>query len=164
MSTFFWKSLTEEISQVFVDEPFISPIFNEPEKTEEDKFCAACKTGNLEMVISCLSNGVDPTIIKNCGVQLASRYGHISIVDLLLHEQPNRSDPSIFKNHAIQCASLYGHTEVVNLLIQDPRVNPADFFNFSLKLAIEHKHTAIISILLKDPRVKKLDDRQHKKQ
>jgi hypothetical protein len=129
MSKIFWKSFTEEISQVFEDEPFISPIFNEPEQTEEDKFMEACTTGNLEMVISCLANGVDPSLGQNVGIQKASGSGHISIVDLLVHEPLKRVDPSSFHNFAIQIARLYNRAEVENLLIQDPRVKKLDDFH-----------------------------------
>jgi surface antigen len=55
---------------------------------------------------------------------MASRYGHIAVVERLL--QDPRVDPSADDDDAFDLASKYGHVAVVNRLLQDPRVNKLD--------------------------------------
>ena len=60
---------------------------------------------------------------NNYAIQLASRKGHLEIVELLL--QDPRVDPSADDNYAIGWASQNGHLEIIKLLLQDPRVDPS---------------------------------------
>jgi ankyrin repeat protein len=84
-------------------------------------------------------------------IQIASRYGHLAVVDRLLQEA--RVDPSAGHNYAILLASDNGHLAVVDRLLQDPRVNPSDANNWAIRCASENGHLAVVDRLLQDMRV-----------
>ena len=91
--------------------------YQSPEKLE--LFQRACEIGKTDIVKSLLPH-IDPSAHNNYAIRLASRFGHLEIVKILL--QDSRVDPSAFNNYAIQWASENGHLEVVKFLLQDSRV------------------------------------------
>jgi ankyrin repeat protein len=94
---------------------------------------------------------VDPSNRNNLAIQVASRYGHLAAVTLLL--QDTRVNPSANDNWAIRYASQNGHLEVVTLLLQDPRVDPSANNNIAIRLASYYGHPSVSKILLQDHRV-----------
>src|SRR5690349_9739066 len=102
-------------------------------------------SSDVEEVKNALKEGVDPSAENNEGlyyhlnlinsaIRLASRYGHLEIVKLLMSD--SRVDPSAENNEglcyhlnlinsAIRLASRYGHLEIVKLLLSDNRVDPS---------------------------------------
>ena len=82
---------------------------------------------------------IDPAIEKRLNIRvesaicLASEYGHVEAVRLLLNDP--RVDPSADSNYAIRCSSNNGHAEVVKLLLDDPRVDPSADNNDAIRCA-----------------------------
>jgi len=62
---------------------------------------------------------VDPSMLGNIVIGLASERGRTEIVKLLLADK--RVDSSASNNIAIQIANENGHTETVKLLLSDER-------------------------------------------
>ena len=109
-----------------------------------DKFVFACGSGDITTVETLLPS-VDPSARNNWAIQVASCYGHIEIVRLLL-EDP-RVDPSACSNYAIRWASENGYLEVVRLLLTDSRVDPSALENMAIIWAKETGHTEIVDLL-----------------
>ena len=94
---------------------------------------------------------VNPGMIQNYPIRIASYYGHYDIVKLLLED--SRVNPGDLKSCAIGWASEKGHENIVELLLNNPKVNPEDADNFALKSAVEGMHYKIVELLLDDLRV-----------
>lgn len=100
----------------------------------EEEFKNAILEGDLNKVRECLKNGVDPnkeylvkyeyginsTEIPYYPIQLASQYGHLEIVKLLLND--NRVDPCVEDNYSIKMASLYAHRDIIRELLTNKKV------------------------------------------
>lgn len=114
----------------------------------ERQFKEAVKKGDFETVKSMLKV-IDPSIDDNYAIGCASRYGYLSIVNLLL-EDP-RVDPSSQNNFSIVWASSNGHLSTVERLLEDPRVDPSN--NHSIIYSTINGHLDVIKRLLQDPRV-----------
>ena len=87
-------------------------------EVKSDPFQDACITGDITTVATLLSppTSVDPSEYNNWALQLASYYGKVEIVRLLL-EDP-RVDPSAENNQATRWAKQNGYTEIVQLFIE----------------------------------------------
>ena len=100
---------------------------------------------------------IDPAIEKRLNgivesaIHLASRYGHVEVVKLLLNDP--RVDPSADNNDTIRWASLFGNVEVVKLLLNDPRVDPSADNNDAICLASNNRPFEVFKLLLNDPRL-----------
>jgi ankyrin repeat protein len=182
MSNKFWISLTKEIIQLFEDRE--TDETDETEETEEteteetetdeteldsisiynndefvDPFHNACHRGNVEMVQKYLNDGIDPSKDQNLSIQIASEFGHIEIVELLLQDTKNRVDPSASNNYAIRYACANGHISVVDRLLQDERVDPSADRNHALQLTCHYMNRLdIVNLLLQDSRVDPFDE------
>ena len=122
--------------------------------SEEEKwpyFRNAVQYGNVEWMDILILAGVDTTAKNNEAIVLASKYGHLSIVDRLL--QDPRADPSADGNYAIRSASENGHLPVVDRLLQDARVDPSAEGNQAICAASRNGHLSIVNRLLQDKRV-----------
>lgn len=111
-------------------------------------FLEAVKTGDSDKVKLLLNN---PAADNNDAIRLASRYGHLEVVRLLLLDK--RVDPAALSNDAIRIASQNGHLEVVRLLLADPRVDPAALNNGSILLASKYGYSDVVRLLLSNNRV-----------
>ena len=114
----------------------------------EKEFKEVVKKGDVEKVKNMLKD-VDPSMDDNYAICCASRYGYLSIVNLLL-EDP-RVDPSSQNNFCIVWASSNGHLSIVERLLEDPRVDPSN--NHSIIYSSINGHLSIVERLLQDPRV-----------
>jgi len=111
----------------------------------------AAKHGDVQLVDLLIQAGVDPSANDNEGLLLASKYGHLPVVNRLLQDE--RVDPSVEDNYAIRWACCYGHLSVVDRLLQDKRVNPAARDNYAIQTASENGHLSVVNRLLQDERV-----------
>ena len=103
--------------------------------TSDNTISWAIKNGHIEMVWSIIgSTGLDPKTI-GYGLRVASRQGHVGIVELLLAYENSRADTSVLCSGAIQAAADGGHTEVVKLLLTEPRVDPSESHNEAIRWA-----------------------------
>ena len=148
MSNKFWKSLTEEISHVFIER-----IETETKTIDQYLFIQACKEENIEMMDICLANGADPSFDNNNAICTASMNGCISVVIRLLQDDiKDRVNPACTFNFAIRHASFHGHVAIVDRLLQDSRVDPkADIFS-SIRDAAMNGHVDVVDLLLQDGR------------
>ena len=93
---------------------------------------------------------IDTTLNKAIGI--ASQYGHIEIVKLLLSDP--RIDPNADAfNYAITWASTNGYLEIVAMLLLDPRVDPSAENNSAIIWASANGKFDVVELLLSDPRV-----------
>jgi ankyrin repeat protein len=94
---------------------------------------------------------------------VASRYGHVDVVRVLLGDP--RVDPSAQSNDALRQACRWGHAAVVHLLLlHTPRVNvnqvpqppppPVSFINELLRVALRRGHVDVVRELLMQPGVR----------
>ena len=109
-----------------------------------DVFFNACQTGDVSAVTSLLSS-IDPSDDDNWAIQLASNYGHVDVVKLLLTDP--HVDPSVDGNWAIRAASYNGHIKVVYLLLTDLRVDPTVRNNYAIRWAKRNNHTEVVQLL-----------------
>ncbi|KAJ3009680.1 UNVERIFIED_CONTAM: hypothetical protein HDU68_002545, partial [Siphonaria sp. JEL0065] len=94
---------------------------------------------------------VDPSVVENEAVRIASKIGMVEGVRMLLSDP--RVDPSALDNEAIRLAAKEGHADVVRLLLMDPRVNSAACGNQAIREAAALGRAAVVALLLLDPRV-----------
>jgi len=109
-----------------------------------DDFTRACKDGDIATATRLLPS-VDPSSPDNWGIHMASFYGHLDVVRLLL-EDP-RVDPSSSSNYALRWASANGHLVVVQLLLTDSRVDSSALGNAAMNWAKQSGHTEIADLL-----------------
>jgi hypothetical protein len=170
MSKIFWNSLTAEIIKLFskAEEPLEETKSLEKEKME-DTFYEGCKTGNLEMVNTCIAYGIDPSGYTNVAFRIAVYKGYISVVDRLL--QDKRVDPRVNDYSALYSASQEGHLEILDLLFQDKRFTPTHAMkkyaillvtngidpycntNIAFRIAVDKGYILVMDRLLQDKRV-----------
>lgn len=96
--------------KLLLDDGRVDPGFH---PTEED----------LQIYQEAIDHGEDldhPYSITNMPIRMASKYGHLEIVRLLLDDK--RVDPTDRDNDAIWSAYENGHVDVVKLLLKDERV------------------------------------------
>lgn len=72
---------------------------------------------------------------QNFAISLASEYGHLDTVKLLLADP--RVDPSARKDYALRMACEYNHLEITKLLLADPRTDPSTTDNISVQIAAQ---------------------------
>ena len=100
----------------------------------------------VEWVLENMGGRVDPSANDNRAIKLASQYGHVDVVRLLLADP--RVDPSAIGNRAIQDASEGGHVEAVRQLLADPRVGPNAKYGLAVRMAIYHGHLEVVDLLM----------------
>lgn len=120
------------------------------EKHPEFVFLFSCEHGNVTQVRELLKL-VDPNLKKGKALELASKNGHLEIVQELLNDA--RIVPNLRKNSAIRAASAGGHESIVRTLLTDPRVSPEDMDDYCIGMASENGHDGVVELLLADPRV-----------
>jgi ankyrin repeat protein len=103
----------------------------------ENIFLKACISGDIETVNECLSNGLDPTICRNCPIIYACQQNRIAVVDRLL--QDSRVIPSINDNYLIYCAVCNKFFNLVCLLLQYPRVEMSMLTKKMLQTAMRER-------------------------
>ena len=89
-------------------------------KTLEERFGLSIKNGVVWLFQECIDAGYNPSVWNNWAIRLASYYGHLEVVKVLLADP--RVDPSVWNNYAIRLASENGHLEVVKELLKNKRV------------------------------------------
>jgi len=142
----FWNSVVQ----------CIDLLFDTTTERQQQTFDNACKTGNIHLVNILLEcEIVDPSY----AIRIACRFGHISVVDRLLHEDRSTVDPSADNNFAIRIASSCGHVSVVDRLLQEgaSRVDPSAEDNIAIRRASENGHIDVVDRLLQDSRVEPRD-------
>lgn len=120
-----------------------------------DEFFNACREGDLTQIQRSLEQGVDPSMESNKAIRMASAWGYVDIVKLLL--QDSRVDPTVFFNYALRWACNYRHLKVIEALLQDGRADPTVWNNEPLYMASVYGHIAVVSLLLQDGRVEPTD-------
>jgi ankyrin repeat protein len=111
----------------------------------------ACGYGKLDQVVELLKTA-DPSSRDNQAIHLASEWGHVEVVKLLLKDE--RVDPGADDNYAIRWASLNGHVEVVRLLLREEKVDPSSRDNQAIEWASWGGHIEVVKLLLQDKRVR----------
>ncbi|KAJ3249619.1 copper transport protein ctr1 [Chytriomyces hyalinus] len=87
----------------------------------------------------------------NNALHMASRYGHVAVVDWTLSHGFDVNERNIVGDTALIVATLHGHADVVIRLLQDPKctVNAAnDHGNTALHYACFKRHKPILHALL----------------
>jgi ankyrin repeat protein len=146
MSKTFWNSVTESIYNIFENskEKEIKENQTETEEQNELEFLTACQTGNIDMVNICLSKGINK---NNKALMAASRHGHKSIVDLLIHDEENRfTYDATSVGYAIDFASTRGHIIVVEILL--PFSCKTNNLNHTISWAKIYGHRAIEDLII----------------
>lgn len=105
----------------------------------------------VENILTLHFNEIDTSSENNFAIKLASLYGKVSLVKILMKHP--KTNPSCENNSPIILASENGYLEVVRELLKDRRVNPADFDNEAIKQARFNHHPRVALELLKDYRV-----------
>jgi hypothetical protein len=141
-------------------------------------FINACKNGNAELVnVLLMLDFVDPTSYITEAFNLASKNGHIAVVERLLQlnivwdwskvhgfrEFREFRDFQAFREfdkdeigndpkNAINLASKYGHIAVVNRLLQEVRNNKSLYieYDYAICIASKYGHINIVDRLLQD--------------
>jgi ankyrin repeat protein len=116
-------------------------------------FETACVTGKTDVVRKLLElspdYGIDPAQFDSSSLCMASTFGYVEIVDMLLKD--SRTDPNTQDNYAIRRASEKGHLGVVKLLLDldlKRGVDPAANDNYAVRLASTNGHLGIVKLLL----------------
>ena len=126
-------------------------ILNSTDRDRWPLFKEAVEKGDDAMVGLWILAGVDPAAKYDLAISLASREGHLSVVERLL--QDARVDPSANNNFAIRLASEHRHFPVVERLLHDARVNPSAFNNLVIRVSLSTGHLSLVNRLLQDDRV-----------
>jgi len=113
-------------------------------------FLLACKLGHLPIVRRLIEEGLDPSVYKNKGIKVASKYGQHEMIRLLLEYK--EVDPTCRKDYPLRISVRYGHFESVKILLSQLEVNPSSVWNESYYLA-RGKHRNIQELLMKNPRI-----------
>jgi ankyrin repeat protein len=123
----------------------------EDSDTHNTNFSTACKTGNIELLNLLLTMDKITLNSFNEEFHVASRDGHVAIVDRLLQDK-KITDLSSYNNFAIRVACHCGHVAVVDRLLQYG-VDPSSSRNTALLIASENGHVDVVDRLLQDRRV-----------
>lgn len=127
-------------------------------------FIHACRDGELEIVEFVLPV-LDDSECCARGLVQACKYGHESVVSVLLPYLPTNSP---FAIDALVQASSQGYLNIVRLLVptsqsclpflpwkqQYPYVNPADNFNIAIRFARQNEHWDVYDYLIQFPGVR----------
>ena len=144
MSNNFWKSFSIVLHVLFDEIENQQKVFTDAYNNSDD----------VELVNMLIEyTEIDVSATNNSAIRLASRNGHIAVVDRLLQDVTGRVDPSDANNSAIRLASQYGHIAVVDRLLQDRGVDPSADDNYAIRAASENGHIAVVDRLLQDGRV-----------
>ena len=115
------------------------------------EFIEAAASGDIETVNKLVElPSIDAGIITRA-FKKASEYGHVDIVERLLHEDGVKPDAQF--NWAIRVAAANNHVKLVDRLLQDSRIDPTARSNWALVRAAERGHEAVVERLLKVPEV-----------
>lgn len=96
---------------------------------------------------------------NNYPIRLASEYGHIDIVKLLLADK--RVDPSYFYNLALLSACEKGYIKIVKLLLSDTRVEANCNMNDPIFYAFKNNKDEIVNFLWSFQCVKSTLENEH---
>ena len=135
-------------------EPLVWKTWAESHPQERNEALLKAVRNNKPVVAKGLiAGGVDPTMKDNIAIRLASDYGYLEMVKLLLADP--KVDPGANNNEAIRYASIGGHTDVVKLLLADSRVDPTVYGNTvsAIGLASDNGQIDVVKLLLADPRI-----------
>ena len=116
-----------------------------------DEWKAHARCGHVAHIALALHCGGDPNAGHLWALFKASEYGHLAIVNLLLHD--DRVDPSAWEQCFIGLASQHGHVDVVDRLLRDARVDPSADHQYAVRWASRKGHVAVVHCLLRDARV-----------
>ena len=87
-----------------------------------DMMFTAVRRGYLPLLNYAIDKGANPSYNHNSSLIIASREGHLAIVNRLL-EDP-QVDPTVRENQPLREASSNGYLPVVQRLLQIPQVDP----------------------------------------
>ena len=124
----------------------LTASFNDINKTTPLK--AIIKSGNSAFLALFLqkSNQIDPSVIDNYAIRIASENGMVDSVKLLLKDP--RVDPADLDSYALRMASKNNHYAVVDMLLQDGRSDPSSDRNFCLCIAAKSGFRSIMGLFL----------------
>lgn len=143
------------------------------------RYC--CEKGYTEIIRILLSEDykrkINSAVENNYCLGVASLYGHLEIVALLLADERvtpysdwvtgiltfqgkfqkivchwDGSHPQT-RNSVVMLASAMGHLEIVKLLLKDARVDPSDQSNMAVISACLNGHHEVVRLLMTDSRV-----------
>jgi len=108
-----------------------------------------------------LKSGWDPSVNNNTSISVASDYGYLEIVKLLL--QDDRVDPTTSDYHPLRWSIINNHLEVFKTLLSDNRVDPTYNNNALLRLAFNNERWKFVELLLRDDRIRFSDNELYRK-
>ena len=93
---------------------------------------------------------VDPSFDSCCCIELATKYGHIDIVKLLLKDDR----VNIEHNYSFELAAEYGHINLISLFLEKDITDPSKEANQAIYLAHKEGHFNIADLLWSNEKVK----------
>eukprot|EP00092_Neocalanus_flemingeri_P008219 GFUD01008861.1.p1 GENE.GFUD01008861.1~~GFUD01008861.1.p1 ORF type:complete len:818 (+),score=200.97 GFUD01008861.1:105-2558(+) len=127
--------------------------------TLEEVFLASCKTGNLDLVIECLKEGIDVNCSQGWGLRRAVRYGHSEVWQALLKSQGNKIHINLvnqFGLSALHTACRFGAVEAVGQILQNQAVlvnERTKQGSSPIMVAVKYGRKTVVEIMVKDSRV-----------
>ena len=159
------RNQNDEVMRTLLADPRVDP-------TEDgyEALCCAARWGCARICAMLLGDARVDVDAKHAALRIAAKYGHASVVSLVLADPDPHICPSsveagptvdfsgslndceIQGADALQLAAEYGRADVIRVLLQDPRVLLDEQY-FVMQSAIVHNHAAALAALLADPRV-----------
>eukprot|EP00092_Neocalanus_flemingeri_P004844 GFUD01005212.1.p1 GENE.GFUD01005212.1~~GFUD01005212.1.p1 ORF type:complete len:533 (-),score=128.99 GFUD01005212.1:42-1604(-) len=123
----------------------------------EAKFLEACKTGNSEVIESCLAKGVDVNFSSGWGLRRTVRYKHQQGWDAILREKSLKINlANAYGLSALHTACRFNTVKVLPCLLKHSQIllNESTVQGSTpVMVAIKYGHLEVLKILLKDERV-----------
>jgi len=123
----------------------------------EARFLSACKSGNSEIIETCLAQDVDVNCFNGWGLRRTVRYHHQQAFELILKQKSLKLNLSNqFGLSALHTACRFNTVDVVPNLLKHPRIllnEPSVQGSTPVMVAIKYGNLEVVRILLKDERV-----------
>jgi len=110
-----------------VKNAFLKPLTHEPQRKQ--RLLEAIKKGDTEEAIRIIqTSGIDVNVVldkthNNNALILASKSGHLDIVNALVAKEANVNAVNSYGHTALIIASYFGHLDIVNALVAVPDIN-----------------------------------------